>query len=374
MEDHPQFEVLQENVLLALRIVTKAISNKPQLPILSSLLLVVKDGQVMLAATDLYMGVKISLPAKTQGAMTVAVPGRILIETIAAMPPGKVTFALDKQTLTVTNTSVTTSLQCQNGEEYPEFPEFDGPESLFETSVLETVVAFVGLSAALDQARLVLTTLLFAPTKTGLEVVGTDGFRLSLLRLGVSQMKGIKHSLLVPAKPLAEVVAVARSSQIDEITLAVSTQQKQLLFKVGTTQLFVRLVEGEFPPYEKIIPNELLVEVVFDAQEFLTHIKQALVLAREASNVIQIEIGRDLLTLRSQATSRGTFTATMPLQAAKAGEMTFACNAKYLVDILSQVKTGAVRLSLLDPLKPVVLTQEGNEDFLYIIMPFRMSE
>jgi DNA polymerase-3 subunit beta len=173
--------VLQENFQQALNYLQKAIPSRPSLPILSSVLLEVTDKTCTVSATDLYFGVRASVPSKIDAAGSITIPGKQLREVIQSLPAGSITLDQTENTISIKSTTSKSSLPCQASDEYPPFPQVEGEKFVISKDVLDQIKSFVLKSASLDPTRPILTGCLLSFSEKSLVVAGTDGFRLSVI-------------------------------------------------------------------------------------------------------------------------------------------------------------------------------------------------
>ena len=368
-----KLEILQENLSAALNQIHRIIPTKPQLPILSSILLEADKNNITLSATDLYVGIKTTVSGKVTKPSNVAIPGRIFYSIITSLNPGKLTLSLEKNTLTIISQNNKTTIQCLDTTEFPEFPEMNGKVHSLSVSSLEDIQHMVGFSTSLDPTRPVLTSLLFQFNQEGLLVVGTDGFRLSTLKLPTEKIKTDAH-FLVPAKAITEVVRITSSQDVDDVSLKISEKLKQAVMSIGSTQLYVRLIEGEYPPFEKIIPNEFSLEAELDGIEFENQLKRAQIFARESSNIIRLKFSKGELIITAMSSSYGKQEGRMMVEAIKGSEGEIAFNSRYLLDFVSALKPEKVRFFMSESLTPAMMRPVDQENYQYIVMPFRVNE
>lgn len=368
--------LLQENLKGILSSLQKAVPSKPQLPILSSILITVTDNEIELAATDLYLGIKAKIPAKTEVVGQVVVPGEIFKSLVLSLPPGEIHFEQKEKSLVVKTPKSKTLLPCQASEEYPPFPQIEGTEFEISTESLKEIEKHSTFAATLDQTRPILTALLFHFSPEGLEVVSTDGFRLATLFLKDIQTSE-EQTILLPAKAIKEVLRIAVQQQTEKVSFQVSQELKQVLFTVDGTEIFVRLIEGEYPPYKKIIPTDFAQSTVIDGEELLAQIKRAYVFSRESSNIVRLEFTGEKLIVKASSPASGDYQGEITLESGsdeKNGvteEVAF--NALYLLDFLNTVKPEKVWIGVNESLKPVLLRPAGMEEFQYVVMPFRVN-
>ncbi|MDQ3008767.1 MAG: DNA polymerase III subunit beta [bacterium] len=365
--------LLQENFKSALQHVQKAVSSKPQLPILSSILFTATTEYVELAATDLFIGVKARVHGTQTESGSIALPGKLLLEGINNLPAGNLELETQDTQLTVKSKAGTTLFQGQSGEEFPPFPEVVGEVFTFDVTLLESAESYVRFSASVDGTRPVLTALNFVFTPEGLEIVATDGFRLAVLQQPSVRLEQ-PRKMLIPAKAITEICKIAAQEKVTQVQMIVAEEIKQLLFKVSEVEVYVRLIEGDFPPYQKIMPSGFELEVAFDGDEFASQLKRAILFARESSNIIKLAIVDETLTLSSNTSAFGNFTGTMPVKILKGTTGTIAFNGKYVQDFLATLKPKAIWFGMNESLKPAVFRPEGFTEYTYVVMPFRVND
>mgnify|MGYP003975631791 CR=1 FL=1 len=283
-----KLKVLQENLNRSLNNLQKAIPSKPQLPILSSILIEAKNNECTISATDLYFGVKSNVQADIENEGMVVIPGKQFKEIISSLNPGVLTLELKENTFKILSEKSKTSLACQTSEEYPPFPNVEGDEYKISSENLEEIEKNISFSASTDQARPVLTAILFKFSSKGSEIISTDGFRLSILELNESEIYEDEKSFLIPSKALSEVYRIMNKLDVKEVQFKISRELKQVFFSMNGVLIFVRLIDGNYPPYEKIVPVDFKTEVVFDSEELLDNLKRAMIFARESSNIVKI--------------------------------------------------------------------------------------
>jgi DNA polymerase-3 subunit beta len=368
-----KIKVLQENLKQSLSYLQKVIPNKPQLPILSSILLKVEANKLLISATDLYLGIKTDLIVEVETGGSIVVNGEIFKNLINSLSPGKIDLELKENSLLISQGKTKTKLACQSAEEYPQFPEVEGDEFTFALSDLEKIQSLVSFATSNDQTRPILTSILMNFSENGLEVVATDGFRLAQLLFKQNKFE-LNKQLLVPAKALNELYRIAKQIEAEEVKILVSDELKQLLFKVANVEMYVRLIEGDYPPYEKIIPPAFAIEIEMDAEEFLTQLKRAFIFAKDASNIVRLNFNKDFLEVKSISPSFGEYKGEMAIGNAASEEAEIAFNVHYLIDFINTVKPEKLVFSMNESLKPAMFKDPATADYIYIAMPFRVNQ
>jgi len=365
--------LLQENLRSALASVGKAVPSKPQLSVLSSILLRATESGLELAATDLYFGIRTTVLAEVEETGALLIPGKLFLESIQSLSAGKITLETDKTVLKISSANTKLQLNGQTSEDFPAFPTKDGLEYVMPLTQLEEIDQFVRFSVGTDPTRQVLTALLFNFQDQQLQVVGTDGFRLSVLQQSLTSPLEAQR-FLIPARVISEVVRIMGQEKVENATLFLSHDMKQVSFALGQTEVFVRLIEGDYPPFEKIMPADFLIQASWDGEEFAAQLKLAMIFARETSNIIKFEVGTETLTLSATSTLQGNFTGTMPLALHKGEPSLIAFNARYLMDFITNVKPQQIWFGMNESLKPALLRPDGKTQFTYVVMPFRVND
>src|SRR5258708_5703675 len=316
-----QFTILQENLQQVILDVQKSITARPPLPILSCILMKTDDNKISFSATDLQIGIRSQAEAEIEKPGVCAVPAKVFIDYINTLSPGKLTISLDGQTLTVKAKGDKATFQCFAPGDYPPFPEKEGDGVELSLKFFEPAVQNTSFAASMDEARPVLTTLLFnLGEKT--EVVGTDGFRLA--RYVSNFHLSPPRPLLLPAKAVNEVLRIAQRKKVKSVFFRLSEKLKQVFFSFADVEMLVRVIDGDFPPYQKIMPVDFQTEVSFDGDEFAQKIKTAMIFARESSGIIRLRVEKEELKIISSSSTLGTQEGVLPLTLIKGGDQEIA--------------------------------------------------
>lgn len=367
-----KIELLQENFHSALQHLSKAVPSKPQLPALACVLIQANGTIITVAATDLYLGIKTVVAGTIQVEGQTAIPAKTLFEVVSSLPPGQMTLEVDANICTVVSKAGKTKIPCVSSEEFPAFPELPPEVKPLDLAILSDISRSVSFASSIDQSRPVLTSVLLRSQGENLQVVATDGFRLALKTYPVAFT--FAESLLLPVKALQEMVRIGTQQKSETVGFAVSEELKQLFVTVNDTQLFIRLIEGEYPPFEKIIPSNFSLEVEFDAEEFAAQIKRALIFARDSSNIVKFTIDEAGMTCSASASSAGEYSGHMEITHLQGSAGVIAFNGRYLLDFLAALKPAKLWFGMTESLKPALFKLDGVEGFMYVVMPFRVNE
>lgn len=363
--------LLQENLHQALTDVQKCVSARPQLPVLGCILLVAEGDKIQFFATDLQFGMMTTVPGKVEVPGKVAIPAKVFTDLIATLSAGMIELSLVEHTLEVKATDATAKLQTFSADDYPAFPTREGEEIEFPLDVLAPAVQATSFASSLDETRPILTALCLNFGES-LEIVGTDGFRLARIVLPYSAEP---RMLLIPAKAVSEAIRIAIRKKVQNVVFTVSDKLKQVFFSFEGYDISMRLLEGQYPPYQKIMPSEFAVEMVFDAGEFQQKLKTASIFARESAGIIRFVVKEEGLALISSSSTYGNQESLVRAKHLKdfTVEQEIAFNSRYVQELLSVVKPETLWFGMNETLKPAAFRPQGMSAFTYIIMPFRVN-
>lgn len=351
--------------------VQMAIPTRPPLPILSSLLFEVTKKEIIVAATDLYFGVQARCNAVVEEPGTLAIPGKQLLELIKGLPAGDLQLSTAENTLEIQTKHIVSTLQFQSADEFPSFPEINGESSTIESEVVTQLVEQVAMSCSPDLARPLLTGVLWEPGKDS-AFVATDGFRLSYWR--PSTAWPLDQRLVIPSRFWSEVVRIATQAEIPTITLSYAADQKQITASLENVTIYSRTLEGDYPPYEKIIPHEFTSTILLQTEELLEQVRRSLLYARDSLGTVQLSFSEKKSLVTARSVSLGAFEAVLTTAQLEGPAITIAFNSKYLLDFLQLVKTGEITIKLNGELKPALFSADKRPQFTYVVMPFRVNQ
>ncbi len=367
-----QLEVTQKEIERGLNYLQKAIPSRPQLPVLSALLITATETECTIAATDLYFGVRVTLQTTIQTPGVVAVPGKEFRELVQSLPStASITLSVTDTTLTLTAKKIKCTLLCLNSSDYPAFPEFEGETVTLGADTIQSVVTYVSQAASLDQARPLLTGILFSFSEESVRCVATDGFRLSIFDAPVAG--SVPKTLVVPAKIIAEASRIITHLDVKEVILVVSESLKQVYCKAQSVELFMRLLEGEYPPYQKILPDQFNTELVAPAEVLQEQVKRALIYSRDSSSVITFTLHEGVCSVSATSSTLGEYQSELEGAQVKGADVVISFKAKYVLDFLSTVSDSDIWIGMNESLKPALFKAQKESKLQYVVMPFRVT-
>ena len=354
----------------ALQSVSRAIASRSTLPILGNVYLEARDGQLKLVTTDLEIGMTCILPLDggVEGAVTV--PERVLQDVVGNLPDAELTITADERNLlSISSGKSQYTIHGLPADEFPILPQVPSDTVIsIPGPVLRDLVRKTLFAAGTDESRVILTGCLLSWDGQVATMVATDTHRLAVKRVPVSGQFSQPVSVIIPSRALTELLRVLGNSE-DPVDIHVG--ESQVLFGVGRVRLVSRLIEGQFPAFDRVIPQESTKHLVVNRQQFYDAVRRASIVARVESNKIIVRSVDSTLTIEAETGEIGKAYEEIPMSL-EGDEVSIAFNAEYLQDVLAVLDTETVEIGLTGPLNPGLLRAEGEGDYQYVVMPMQM--
>lgn len=364
--------VARGELIEALTVVSRGLSSRSTLPILSGILVSASsEGVVTLQSTDLEVSVRRSIPfVSVEREGMIVVPGRLLTDIVRSLPEAAVTLSLEGESIFVSCLQSSFTVRTLKADDFPRFPEVEPEKSItLPASRITEIVRHVGKAVSRDETRPVLTGILLSVEGQTVRMVSTDSYRLAVKELLIEGATLEDVQAVVPGKVMEEVSRLAPEGE--DVTFGVS--ENQAVFAFGTTEFVARRIEGTFPNYRQLIPKETETTVDVHREEVLAGVKRVSLLAQH-NTPLRITVNSENQTLSLSATTHDVGDASEDLMAKVEGsDVEIAFNHSFLLDGLLAAEGDSVRLSIVSPLKPGVITSSGDEGFLYLLMPVRLG-
>ncbi len=373
--------LLQENLARGLSIVSRAVSPRSTLPVLSNILIATDEGRLRLSATNLELGITCWIAARVDEEGSTTVPSRTFSDLVNAMPSDQVQLTLDAKTqsLHVKGGSSNNDIKCIDAQEFPPMPtpDMEGAVQL-NVADFKEMIHQVAFAASTDEARPVLMGVLMNVEKDKVTMAAADGFRLSVRKAQLSQSVSQPINIIIPARALNELARVASDPE-EPIYMVVPKQRGQVLFRVKDVEVVSQLIDGTFPDYHQIIPRSYKSRTLVSTATLLKACKQAEIFAREGSNVARLDIKQSNGDMQPSeveisATSEETGKNETIVEATvDGGSVLIAFNVKFLREALEVIKTPNVALETSAANAPGVVKPVGDDNFLHVIMPMHLG-
>lgn len=361
-----KFKVEKEVLMGGIQTVQNVITPKAALPILSNILLESQGSNIRLTATDLDIGITCVIPVDTQEQGAITIPAKRLHDIIRELPSDIVTINVKKNNLVAIETDI-----CQfkimglAREEFPRLPEFKDKEAIrLEQAILKQVLLLTEFAVSFDEARYILNGILFKVYKNNLVLVATDGKRLAIAERKLKQDIDKDISIIVPIKTIHE---LSRNLK-DEGEVSIVLGTNQIMFDLGWVVIISRLIEGEFPDYQQVIPPVSEGKIKIGREQFLLAVKRAALLSTPDYQAVKLEVFKNKLVISKSTPDIGE--SREEVQVAYSGkEMVIGFNPNFLVEVLKNLQMEEVEFELTDSEKPGVIRAEG---YVYIVLPMRL--
>jgi DNA polymerase III subunit beta len=325
-----------------------------------------------LLATDMEIGLRVPLRAEIARPGQVVLPGRLLLDVARALPVGTVSLELRaaEQDVELISGSATFHLRTLRTEDFPALPEpaLDTRMALPADAFIRTVER-VARSASKDETRPVLTGILISASAQELRMVATDSYRLSIKQTALDAPLSGGLEANVPARALQELARIAQQAQ--DVELAVSVGQNQIVFELNGVVLSSRLIDGQFPNYRQLIPESVEHELRLSTAELTEVVRRTSLLAQKNAP-LRLSFREGELTVSAQTPDVGEASETIP--APFHGEsFEIGFNPEFLRDGLESIDTDELVMKLISPLRPGLIESPDAGDFVYLVMPIRLN-
>ncbi len=369
--------VLQESLNRGLTTVSKVISARGQLPILANVLIESLPEGIVLTATNLDMGMRVAIGGKVEKTGAITVPARNLADFVATLTGETVELAEEASKLKVKAGKYGATLAGISALEYPTVigktdKDGDGQKFKLSKAIISEIAAEVAYAAAVDDSRPVLTGTKWTMDDGKLTVIATDGFRMSK-KIVSSKLSvvGNLDSLILPARAILELSRIVSDGKKEEVEMVVFPSSNQVVFGYDKTELICRVLEGNFPDIDRVIPKEEKTVVLVDHGALAKAMKAVAVFARDSGNIIKLSVVSDKLSVTAASQQMGDSEAEVDVDV-EGDDVEISFNYKFMNDFLNSVDPARrVKIILNGNMVAGVWKSEGNESLTHLIMPIR---
>jgi DNA polymerase-3 subunit beta len=364
--------VVRKNELLReLQLFQGIVERKNTIPILANVLLEAGGDEVRMLATDLEVALRSRCQASVAKSGSLTLPAKKLYEIVRALPETDVRIQEDRNGVKVAAERFDSRMQTLPREDFPTLPDMSGraratlPRAALKEMVAKTQFAITG-----EDTRFFLNGAKFILKPESLTLVATDGHRLALVdvkhEVGVTQ----DVAVILPKKTLMELGKLLLEGEGD---ILFESGENHLFFDVGGRVLISRVIEGQFPAYERVIPKGNDKQIEFDRERLTNAVKRVALLSNERSRAVKFEIDKNKVEVTSSSSEFGEAREELIVEY-PGSALAISFNAQYVLDFLNVVETDVVSLSLKDDVSQAVMKPVGAEgyDYTYVIMPMRI--
>ena len=362
----------QARLLKSLHMIEHAVNDRSALPILANVLLETTQQELLLTATDLDVGVRYRLPltdAPEEGAVTL--PARRLSTIVREFPEELVTIEVkNNHAAIITCGPSRFRLPGLPAEDFPVFPQYDpaGTSSISQQA-LKTLIQRTMFAMSLEETRFILNGALLSITPEAVTLVATDGRRLAVASAPPTRASGNGASVVIPAKTIRELGRLLVEDEADEPVTIAALKDNQLLFQFGAVTVITRLLEGQFPHYESVIPAPATTTLTCDRALAAGAIRRASLMTTAASQAVVFELAKERLVISKESTELGSAREDLP--ATYTGSpMSAAFNPEFWLDVLKVLDAEALTIEISAPDKPAVIRLPH---FTYLVLPMKLN-
>ncbi len=366
-----KFSCLQKDILRALNIAQKATGTTGTLPILENILLSAEGQFVEISATNLDISITATLDAHVLNEGKTTLPAKTIVSWIGLASGDTIDFLKSEgEKINVKTTGSKTTIKGISADEFPVIPFVEKENScMISQKALKTALDEVVFCAASGGTRPVLSGILFATDGDELIMAGTDSYRLSEKRIPFLTAPKENVSCIIPARTLMELERILSPEEDGKIEIIFS--KHQILFLFNGVRIVSRLIEGQFPNYQQIIPKSFQSTIEVNRQELIRTVKRVGIFARENNNNIKLVFKKSEMEITTDATEIGTEEAVIAIENSN-GENAVALNSQFFLDVLQVLNGEKIELHVGEKLSPVLVTSQQNKGFLHVIMPLKI--
>jgi DNA polymerase III subunit beta len=367
--------VIQENLARGLSVVGHAVSARSTLPVLANVLLRTEDAGLKLTATNLEIGITCWVPGKIESDGAITVPARLFADIVNGLPSSERVDLEIRGTdrLFVHAGRFETTLRGIDAEEFPAIPAAgERPTTRISQRVLKHALSEITFAAATDEARPILTGVMTRFEGDRLTLAAADNYRIAITRIPTLDTVE-ETSIVVPARSYMELHRVLTETD-DPVEVILSPQKNQVLFHLDGIDVVSRLIDGQFPNYQQVLPSGHATRVEVERDDLLKAVRLAALIASSSANIIKLQVGPDgapqvmVAAAAEVGDHRGVVDATI-----EGDGTTIAFNARYLVDVLQNVTAERFAIELNGPLSPGVFRPADGRDYTHVVMPVRTT-
>lgn len=363
--------ILQENLIKALTRAGRVVSPKAQLPIMQNILLEASSSRLRVVATNLETTEVVWAGAKVEGEGGICVSSRLLTDLVTSLPQDAVHLVAKEGVLHVRCGGANATIPGVPPSEFPPVSIKKKKQAVkLEKAMFISALSGILFAAATDEGRPLLTGVKISSIDDGALFCATDGYRLSMKKIKSATMGDL--NLVIPSRALSEVVKVGQEEKEATLVEMAETDEGQMVFTVGDTEVYTRPIVGDYPNVERIIPKTHNTRVLVDTQSLLRAVKSAAVFARDNANILRLHIENQKLIVSANTPSVGENHVEVEAKVdGEGGDIAF--NSRFLLEFLNGFAANEVIFEMTGSLNSGVFRPVKDDSYVHIIMPVRVA-
>lgn len=365
-----KFTCNQQVLSKAINTVSKAVTNRTTIPILKGILLKAVDNQLVLTASDLELSIEKKIDAYVSQEGEVVVLSKLFGEIIRKLPNEDITIELkEENNITIECSNSQFNIVCFPSDEFPSIGDIEERSTItLNREIFKDMIGKTSFAASLDESKGVIVGVLVELEENSLNLVALDGFRMAVARETMRNAENKK--IIITSKILNEINKII--GEVDDEEIGIILDNKKAVVFVDGTKIVLRLMEGEFIDYKKILPKESKTNVIINRGDFLESIERASLFAKEGkNNLVKLSISENNMTITSRSEEGNVKEDVIISTDGPALDIGF--NSKYLIDVLKVIDNDEIRLEFNTGITPCLVKPIEGEQFVYLILPVRLS-
>ena len=369
-----RFSCNQQTLTKALNIVSKAVTIRTTIQILKGILLRVdNNGILTMSASDLDISIEKKIKVNNSEPGEIVVLSKLFGDIIRKLPDGDIYIEENNGKVQIKCSNSEFNIIGLSAEEFPNINpnEKDSEELVFNKEILKDMIKKTSFSASIDENKGAMTGVLVEMEENTLNMVAIDGFRMAIARESMKNKK--RQNIIIPAKILNEISRIISETDIDNDDVTMLLNTKKAVFIMESTKIVIRLLEGEFMNYKRIIPADSSCRVVLNKNDFLDSVERASLLAKVGkNNLVRLEIKDNIMEITSKS-EEGNVKEEIIISK-EGNDLTIGFNSKYLIDVLKVVDDESINMLFNTNVSPCLIKPISGDSFEYLVLPVRISQ
>ena len=369
---------MQENLSKGLAVVSRAVATRSTLPVTQNVLISTDQSRLKLSATNLEIAITTWIGASIEDEGAITLPARILTEFVNTLEGDKIDFSLPEGNgiLNISSGRSKATINGIDAEEFPPIPTvLDGIRAVVNAGVLKKAISRVAFAAATEESRPVLTGVELKIEGNDFSLAAADGFRLAVQKDKLTEPIDGNIEVIIPARTMNELNRLV-SDDSEEIEVVMTPTRGQILFRSGDIEIVSQLLQGNFPNYQQLLPEEHSTRSIFDTNALQRAVRSASIFARDGSNIVRMQLvppteeddnGKALISARSEEV--GDNEDVVDAESLEGEESKIAFNSRYLMDVLAVLDKGNVVLETTTASSPGVFKPVEEDGYTHVVMP-----
>lgn len=366
-----KFTCNQEDLNKALNTVSKAVSSRTTIPTLKGILMVVKEDNLKLTASDMDITIETQIDVEESENGSIVVPAKLFNEVIKKLPHDKINFSTDGLNVNINCLSSNTSILGSDADEFPYIKNLENSteEIIFNKNIFSSMIRKTSFAASIDQTKGAITGILVEVLPDNLRMVAIDGFRMAVATESIKSDNN--KNIIISARIMDEINKIISESDKKDEDLRILLDNKNAIIYMDNTKISTRLIAGEFIKYNEILPKENKTSLTVNKRDFTESVERASILSEGKNNLIKISIKENVMTITSRSEEGGAIEDVLIHKTGDDLEIGF--NARFLLNIMRVIEDEEIKMEFNTSISPCMIKPVTGENYEYLILPVRIS-